>query len=455
MRASSASREEMAHKHMTSDQRMPSPQGAGRPSPSPDRNPPWPRVRVPTIYVVLLGTAALVSGFVVARGQVGFWEKEGQGTAIQDFASNFVFIRGVWQGVWTEGEQATASGSAYSVDAHLRIMSSWMGQDVSFALPFAYSPTMLWLLLPLTLLSVPLAYVVWTAAGAMAGATMLRNTRIHWIVGLMVLVTPVAAGALALGQTALLGTAGIFFLAHRCVAPLPDRRARRLGDGLALAAVLWALGAKPPFALTAGAAMLALGIVGPVVLATVLTLVGAALLTPWLGPGWVPDYVALMGSWDQVGADPAFAWAHPPQDMSNLRAFLSVDLGVSDDLASRVSNLVWVLSLGMVTLAGWRRRIDPSEVWALAILSYLLFCSHVSSTDEILLMVVPAMLLPWGFEPRSGLAYLPWIAVPAGLLLSPAVGPAVGVRPSLLWFVELGMAAWIVVTVLRRRAAAT
>jgi len=388
---------------------------------------------------------------VVARGQAGFFEDEDAGTVIQDFASHLVFSRCVWRGARTEGQEA----SAYSGEAHLEIMSEWMERDVTFALPFGYSPTMLWLLLPLTLLSVPLAYVLWTAAGAFAAVRMVSSSRFHWVVALMVLISPIAAGALALGQTALLGTVGIFFLAHRTLAPAPSDVARHWRHGFALAAVLWTLGAKPPLALTAGAAMLALGAIGPVATAVGLTLAGAAVLTPWMGSGWVVDYAHLIGTYDRVAADPAFAWSLVPEHMSNLRAFLSVDLGVRDDLASRSSNLVWILSLGLVTLAGWRRRIDPPRVWALAILSYLLFCSHVSSTDELLLVVVPALVLPWGSEPRGGLDYLPWIAVPVGLLLSPALGPAAGVRPSLLWFVELGMAVWIVLTVLRRREAST
>ena len=209
-----------------------------------------------------------------------------------------------------------------------------------------------------------------------------------------------------------------------------------------------ALGAKPPLALTAGAAMLGVGAFSPVAMAVLLTVLGAAVLTPILGSAWLTDYGTLIGTYDRVAADSAFAWSLIPEHMSNLRAFLSVDLGVADDLASRVSNVIWIVTLGLVAAGGWRRWIQPPAVWALAILSYLLFCSHVSSTDELLLVVVPALVLPWASEARGGLAYLPWIAVPAGLLLSPALGPAAGVRPSLLWFVELGLAAWLILAAL-------
>ena len=442
---------------MRSDPRVPEYPGAkerpdsiGGPPTSTDGSQPWPRLRTSLTYGLLVGIAVLTAALVVTGSRAGFQEEEG-GTAIQDFASHLVFSRSVWDKAWTEGQVAGGSRSAYSVEAHLEIMSEWMERDVTFALPFGYSPTMLWVLLPLTLLSVPLAYLIWTAAGALAGARMLSSVRFHWIVGLMAMITPVAVGALALGQTAFLGTVGVFYLAHRTLASDPHRPARLTGQWLALVVVLWALGAKPPLALTAGAAMLALGAIGPVATAVLLTMAGAAILTPWMGSTWIADYATLIGTYDRVAADPAFAWSLHPSHMSNLRAFLSVDLGVQDDVASRTSNLIWVVTLGLVAVGGWRRWIRPPAVWALAILSYLLFCSHVSSTDELLLIVVPALVLPWGSKPRRRLDYLPWLAVPAALVLSPAVGPAADVRPSLLWFVELGLAVWIMVCALRRQ----
>jgi hypothetical protein len=413
------------------------------------------RVRTIAIFAVLLSTASLVAGMVVARGQAGYFVYEDGTTLVQDFASHLTFTRGVWRGEVAEVE----TGSMYSVAAHLRIMSEWMGEGTTRALPFGYSPTMLWLLLPLCFLPIPLAYVLWTLAGAGAAGWMISKARFHWILGLTVFLTPIVVGALALGQTAVLGTVGIFFLADRTLANSPHQGTGSVRSGLSLIVVLWALSAKPPLAVTAGVAMLALGMIRPVVLATALTVVTAAVATPWLGSGWVADYASLVGHYDRVGADPAFGWSFWPEHMSNLRAFLSVDLGVGDDAASVLSNLAWLCSLGMIMLAGWLRWLRPPLVWGFAILAYLLFCAHLTSTEELLLLLVPAVAAPWGDRRGGGWAYLPWIAVPVALLLSPVLGPASGLRPSLLWIVELGLAGWLVAQLpgsrrqLRREAA--
>ena len=407
----------------------------------------WPSrwARKTSIYAVLLTTAALVAGMVVARGQAGFFVHEDGPTLVQDFASHLVVSRGIWSGDVSGGE----TGSAYSVPAHLRLMAGWMGEGATRALPFGYSPTMLWLLLPLSFLPIPLAYLLWTLSGATMAGWMISRDRFHWLLGLMVFLTPIMVGAIALGQTAVLGTVGVFYLANRTLGSPDPSGHGSARAALVLVLVLWALSAKPPLAVTAGAAMLALGIYRPVLLAAALAGFGALVLTPRLGSGWVLDYLHLMSHYDRVGADPAFAWSLWPEHMSNLRALLSVDLGVADDTASFLSNLSWLASLALVVVAGWLKWFRPPMVWAMAILSYLLFCPHVSSTEVLILLLVPALVLPWGNHARGWLGYLPWMAVPLGLLLSPALGPASGVRPSLLLLFELGLGIWLLVEALR------
>lgn len=269
----------------------------------------WPSrwVRKTSIYAVLLTTAALVAGMVVARGQAGFFVHEDGPTLVQDFASHLVFSRGIWRGDVSGGE----TGSAYSVPAHLHIMDDWMGEGATRALPFGYSPTMLWLLLPLCFLPISLAYVLWTMAGAAMAGWMISRDRFHWILGLMVFLTPIMVGASALGQTAVLGTVGIFYLANRTLGSPDHSGPGSVRADLILILVLWALSAKPPLALTAGAVMIAMGMFRPVLLAAALAGFGALVLSPRLGPGWMPDYLHLMSHYDQIGADPAFAWSLP------------------------------------------------------------------------------------------------------------------------------------------------
>src|SRR5439155_755064 len=79
-----------------------------------------------------------------------------------------------------------------------------------------------------------------------------------------------------------------------------------------------------------------------------------------------------------------------PQYMSNLRAALHPDLGLGDDLAAWLSTIVWSASLLAILLAAWQRPLPAGPTWALCIMTYLLLCPHVSSTEDVALFCVLA-----------------------------------------------------------------
>jgi len=255
--------------------------------------------------------------------------------------------------------------------------------------------------------------------------------------------TPLAVRATALGQTVFLSTVGIFILADRTLRASSDPDVGTIRGSVLLIVVLWALTAKPPLAVTAGAAMLALGFYRPVAWAAAMAALGAVLTTPFLGVHWVADYVSMISAYDTMTAAPAFGWSRLPDQMSNLRAFLAMDIGLPDDLASPLSNAVWVLSILLVGWAGARRRAAPARIWTLTILSYLLFCSHVNSTEELLLVLVPPLAVPWNSAARAHERIIFWLGVPLALLFSPAIGPAADLRPAPLWFFEVGLFGWL------------
>src|SRR5262249_49713613 len=205
----------------------------------------------------LLGRSSLVlllAGWVVVRvlrpavGDRDYFVRydEAGGLRVQDFASHLRFTRAVWSGLAREGH-----GSVYTPAAHLHFMRDWSGQPgevANRALPFGYSPTMLLVLGPLCWLPEVWAYVAWTGLSLAAIWWMLSPGRRCALVAPLCFLSPPCRDCLALGQTALLTTAGVLFLATRSVKEPPnDWR----GD-LAEAMVLWLLTAKPPLAVTAG-----------------------------------------------------------------------------------------------------------------------------------------------------------------------------------------------------------
>jgi hypothetical protein len=123
--------------------------------------------------------------------------------------------------------------------------------------------------------------------------------------------------------------------------------------------------------------------------------------------------------------------------MSNLRAALHVDLGMRDDLAVRISTVVWLLSLVLLVGASWRVPPTWARAWSFTVLAYLLFCPHVSATEDLALCCVLATL---GFDRRRDpLAFAFVLLVLGGLCVSAAIGPLHDRRPSVLFFVKLGV----------------
>src|SRR5262245_7073724 len=68
---------------------------------------------------------------------------------IHDFGSMANFAKAFWRG------QAT-----YSTESHIRFTSEWAGRPVDRALPFSYSPTMLWILAPFSVLPTAWMYTL-------------------------------------------------------------------------------------------------------------------------------------------------------------------------------------------------------------------------------------------------------------------------------------------------------
>ena len=288
--------------------------------------------------------------------------------AIHDFASHLNFAKAFWRG-----------DGGYGVEDHLRMTERFAGQRLPYALPFGYSPTMLWVLAPLCPWPTAWGFFGWTVAGVIAVLWICRRYRSVAVAAAFV--GPVALGGWGLGQTAILTTVALLALMWW---DRTDRFPR------AAIVVLWALTAKPPLALAAATALLAGRRLGVVAAAVGLALVSTALLLPRLGASGVADYLHLLTHYDLDTAAAAFTWSLVPETMGNVRALLHVTFGMSDALAARLSTVLWVVASGAVVAAAWRRPMPVALRWSLAVLAYLVFCPHVSWTEEIALVVVVA-----------------------------------------------------------------
>jgi len=353
---------------------------------------------------------------------------------IVDFASHFNFVKNAWHGHTT----VNSGASIFSLENQLNETSAWVNGKLHLALPFAYSPTMLWILAPLVLFSGYFAFCLFNIAGLLAVWWLTHPSRCRHGVGLLAFFSPLSQTCFALGQTALLTGAGLLLIAEKT-----QLKNRTVGWRIPIitGAILWALTAKPPLALTAVAVLLGLREWRPLLVALLLTLFSTLAITPVLGTNWTYDYMQLIDSYDLVNADPAYAWSLVPSHMANLRGVLSVDFGLPDDISSRISNVAWFISLTCIAAFCTRSRFSDSAIWSLGILSYLIFCSHVSSTEELQIV----LLLPLGVTMKNRLSWqelVILITIPLLPFASPAIGAFEGYR-SVLFIMNVSIVVFI------------
>jgi hypothetical protein len=78
-------------------------------------------------------------------------------------------------------------------------------------------------------------------------------------------------------------------------------------------------------------------------------------------------------------------------------------------------------------MAGLRSRLPAASLWSLGILSYLLFCPHVTATEELQVVIILALCVsPKGRLSRPELVLL--ITLPLLVFFSPAIEPFSGIR---------------------------
>jgi hypothetical protein len=266
------------------------------------------------------------------------------------------------------------------------------------------------MLSPLFPLPTRWAWLVWNLGGAWLAAWAVRRAagpeRRLLTLSRLALISPNALYCLVLGQTALLTTGVLAAL----LLTAPGRRA-----ALAGAACVLALGIKPPLAVVAAAALLAAGLWSTLALAAAGSAAVIAAAVVWWGNGVVGDYVTLVGRYNLVQADPLFRAGFVPGLMSNLRNVLLHTGWLDDARASAVSSLVFLVALAAPALlaVATQRRLRLDVALACTATSYALFAPHLSSTEDLILLVVLLALWRAGEIPkRLHLAYAALCVVP-------------------------------------------
>lgn len=311
---------------------------------------------------------------------------------------DFPFIFNFVQKAWRYETTVTSGSSIYSVKNHLKVTSEWAGKKLNRSMPFGYSPTMLWILAPLVRFPHAVAHFLFNLVSLLAVFWLTHPYHNRWGIGLLMFFSMVAQACFALGQTALLTAAGLLFLAKKTN---EDNRIHSWRNTLLTGSALWALTAKPSVALTAIAVLFGLRRWRTLFAAGILTILSTLIITPLLGSNWVSDYFHLLWSYDKVHAGSIFSWSLVPEYMANLRAILNVDIGLPDNYACNISAIAWLITLAYISISGLRDHLSTKALWSMSILSYLVFCPHVSWTEELQIVIILSLCVP----PQNNLSW--------------------------------------------------
>ena len=334
---------------------------------------------------------------------------------IIDFPYHFNIVKKAWESKTTFGSGL----SIYSAQSQIKATSDWAGSQISETLIFGYSPTVLWVLLPLVPFSHATAFFLFNVAGLLAVYWMTYPGRTRWGIGILLFFSTIANACFGLGQTAILTGAGLLFLAEKTC---DGNSVNDWRDELIAGSVLWALTAKPPVAVIAVAALAGLRRWRTLAAAGILTIISTLVLMPWLGDNWIRDYWRVITSYTAVGGGPQYAWSVHPEYLSNLRGLLNVNMALPDDLASTMSLLVWLGAIVSLVIAGLRFFVSARRLWSLSIVLYFLFCPHVTRTELLQISVILSLSVSTGNKLSWGeILLLP--ALPLFILLLRPLGP--------------------------------
>lgn len=177
--------------------------------------------------------------------------------------------------------------------------------------------------------------------------------------------------------------------------------------------------AKPPLALTLGVGLLWNRQVKPVLVAAALVALEVALVSSWLGWRWIVDYANVLVHFNSETAPEVFRPFLGPVGMSNARHLLVTSWGWSDRAASAASLAGWAAAIAGGTWLVHRRRLPAGPLRpAFSLLLYLVFCPHLTLSNDVL-----AVIVAWFLHAETELGRPSRLAAVAALLVIVNAGP--------------------------------
>ena len=303
------------------------------------------------------------------------------GYAVQDFAYNLMYLRGISDRVVTH---------PYRQEDQVKLIHHAL-PTASSGMCHAYSPVALVLAQPFIALPPPVAYVAFSvlAAGsllALYGLDLLpRADRLQVYLLVICAISVTSATAFAVGQTALVTTPLI-----GAVWWLLRRESPSAWRALALAGLTWAVCLKPSLAMIPVALLLGARAWSELALLGVMLAVTWAALGPLYG-GWIDglrDYQSLLNHYNEAGMDPFMRDVFTRHGDTGLNAFLSTLFPGRSALFFRVSRALFLGTTVLLLGLRWAGRLDDSQQFRGMIWTFLMLCPYLLPSEDTILALV-------------------------------------------------------------------
>lgn len=306
-------------------------------------------------------------------------------TVIVDFPTHLNYARHFWAG---------EPSHPYTMEAQQEMVLNWVPTAQS-GMPFAYSPVAVLLSYPLTLVPTALAFLFWSSLSVIAALLIWRvylTPRLQGMPDLFLALVAVLSlsffSTLIIGQTSIVtaaAVAGTWALLWN----FSTQRWRQFGWGghLLLGFLLFLVASKPSIAIAVGAMLLAAQAWRAIAIGAVLCLLTSLALSPVLGgfPQWISDYRALLDGYHQDGIGDFMRPGLPPHILTSLLGFLDQWTMWSSGFNSALCKYLWLGgTFGLIGLA-WSQKLSGCTFFRLNLLWFLIFCPHVSATEDWIL----------------------------------------------------------------------
>jgi hypothetical protein len=304
------------------------------------------------------------------------------GYAVQDFAYNLMYLRGI---------SARVVAHPYRQEDQVTLIHHAL-PTASSGMCHAYSPVALVLAQPFLALPPPLAYLAFCFLAA-AGLLLLdgfdllpRADRLQVYLLVICAISITTATAFAVGQTALITTpllGAIWWLLRR--------ETRGPWYTFALALLAWALCLKPSLAIIPVALLLGARAWRELALLALMLAATWAALGPLYG-GWIDglrDYSTLIGHYYEAGMVPFMRDVFTRHGDTGANAFFSTLFPGHSTAFFTASRILFLGTTALLLALRWAGRIGASQQFRGMIWNFLMLCPYLlPSEDTILALVV-------------------------------------------------------------------